>query len=211
MPVTFIDPEKPNKHWNLMKAVLQAKFPDVLDRVNTSIEEDTAPGNADGSYDLRTNKIRIVLPSSRADLTTPRLMELIDTAMHEMVHAERNTKAAADTEEDRQEPAKQGRKNIVDFWDTFNALSDKAIQEKLPSVSKYNTSREEIMATAQSVSMLNDRNIYPDYTDNIARLKQLPGVADWIARNNMPQTATLKSGATFFQELGDYIRQKFSP
>jgi hypothetical protein len=208
MPIKFTNknPQYQFPVYDSAVQILKAKFPDVLTRNDFSVEADFL-GGAMGTTAMKDNKIQV--DPSGQNFTTDNVVEMVNTILHEINHAENNTKEAKDTYYGNFGHVEQGREfapgRIGDYdYSKESGLRGKqeAAQKlgaklKLPSASGDYISESELLANLQAGYQMNQRQIPAGRTQvAVDELLKDPATLDWVKRNNYPQTQSLKESPT---------------
>jgi len=227
MPIKFQNNtgvSSPN--FDLAKAIMEARFPDVVARNNFTVDADFLREGLSGRTVIGgpdNNKIT-VNPWERPNNTTPNVIDLVATILHEITHAENNTPEARKTDYASTYSTNQGGRELspgrigsLDYAkssglkDVENKTLDKAVKLNFASQDKNNKSVGELNAEMQAITLMNSRGISTEMDDKVSEIMKDPAVANWVARNKYPQTPTLKSfDPDVTDQIGSFIKSLFN-
>jgi len=206
---------KPIKHqevFDLAKAILEAKFPDELAAYPGTISlKDWIPAtklgnNVAGEYFSKTKSIDITHKSS---FTTPAVIEMVGTILHEIQHARQDT-ASARANSDNGDLGFQGSDRTVGSYNLeqrakLQSILDDAKINRLPS--SDNNSEYEFLANAVPTILMQDRGINPEYAPEINKMMKNPDTAKWVRANINPELPSLRNTPPSFL---DFLKSAFS-
>lgn len=201
MPVQFKNPEYKNDIWNAAIQIIQAKFPDYVNAVNTTIEPSYYIGEGvNGRYHISGEKagnIEVALP--KGNFTTDNVIELVGTMLHEIHHARTWSPEGIKTAPERELRLSSGintnsKEGIKEYYGLEEKVIKAAENKKIPSVFSENffNNLSELVATAVPTLDMKDRQIQGKYLPQIEELAQDPVIKTYFMMNRYPEVPTMK-------------------
>jgi hypothetical protein len=164
---TFENPQK-SQAAELAYKILQAKLPQVLENFKGTIKTGV-PKVAGRSGEFSGTTATVDDPETSV-VTTPKVMDLVQTILHEIGHGKLAKPVAFKGTDDE-----------------MGMTLARAEAKHLPSVETSNlkvNSQEEFLATAVANSLLQKTDVGPgSYTKDLQSILRTPELQDWVSQN----------------------------
>lgn len=188
-------------------------FPDYISSANVRVDPNKSIGWNTGEYNtgaargLQTRNDNQINVAPKGDargwdqFTTPRVMDTLDTILHEIHHARSDTTAALTDSGGAQkklgnlEVQLLGRSKVWETLDVRSLIRKAANALEIPSTAgDARNSLEEILATVIPALDAKARGINLPQLAAAETIKSIdPKIAEWISKNVMPEQGSWKS------------------